>query len=354
MNARTLASRLAPELFPGRYLREPDVYADLKAALVAAAGPEAVVQVQQQDYDVIRPVEAFAQRFWPDAVVRLGSTSIAVEAKLLRHRQESGAISSAIAQAMGFTLEYDQALIVLLRADGCPEFTANERDLLGRLWTSHSIAVAIVAVPAATQVQSAAPQRGCRSRGGCRKESEPELATYEAIVADYIKSHRLRAAREMEFFKRLPSLGEAIHLAALAKTAQGKRHDHQRRISASTLSEAERRLQAAAPSLARCRTFAELHDAVQATLRTVHGIGDLCMYDTATRIGAHLELEPEQVYLHAGTATGARALGFNGLTALDPMLLPPEFRSLKPREIEDCLCIYKDELSLRRATDASH
>jgi hypothetical protein len=133
-------------MFPGHYLRESDIYADLKRALVAAAGPEAVVHVQQQDHGALRPVEAFGQRCWPDAVVRSQERSIVVEAKLLHHPQESAALCSAVGQAMIFSLDHTEALIVLLQAPTCPALAPRERSLLDRLWTSQRIATAIVPV----------------------------------------------------------------------------------------------------------------------------------------------------------------------------------------------------------------
>jgi hypothetical protein len=250
---------------------------------------------------------------------------------------------------MVLTLEYDQALIVLLQAKGCPELTDRERELFSRLWASHCIAVATIPVSSAGSARAAELEQRCGSHGSCHDGSESSLLDYDAVVADYIRSHRPRAAREVDFFRKLPSLSDAVHFAALARTASGKRHDHQRRISASALSEAEQRLQAAMPTLKKCHDFADLHVALETMLRPVHGLGDLYMYDTATRIGAFLGLEPEQVYLHAGTAVGARALGFNGTDVLDPATLPPAFRALKPREVEDCLCIYKGDLSLLQA-----
>jgi hypothetical protein len=56
-------------------------------------------------------------------------------------------------------------------------------------------------------------------------------------------------------------------------------------------------------------------------------------------------LEPKAVYLHAGTAGGAKALGLDH-TAETLVLseLPPAFRHLRPHEVEDCLCLYQDEL----------
>jgi hypothetical protein len=49
------------------------------------------------------------------------------------------------------------------------------------------------------------------------------------------------------------------------------------------------------------------------------------------------------VYLHAGTRAGARALGLNWrATTLAVHDLPAELRVLAPHEIEDCLCIFKN------------
>lgn len=74
------------------------------------------------------------------------------------------------------------------------------------------------------------------------------------------------------------------------------------------------------------------------------------VYDTALRIGAKLDLEPEVVYLHRGTRSGMGALGLNiSRPFIELHELPRELRSLRPHEIEDCVCIYKSELSSRDA-----
>jgi hypothetical protein len=79
------------------------------------------------------------------------------------------------------------------------------------------------------------------------------------------------------------------------------------------------------------------------SLLAIHGIGALMIYDIAHRIGAYFGKAPSLVYLHQGTKEGAAILGFNCET-LDPAVLPAPFSKLTPAEIEDCLCIYKDEL----------
>jgi hypothetical protein len=172
------------------------------------------------------------------------------------------------------------------------------------------------------------------------------------VVRAYIEDYRERAAAELEFFRNQSSLRTAIHFAALSINPQGKRHSHQRRLPAAVLRAAERSLQAARPLLRRSRSFAQLHGAVFGKIGMIRGIGRLTIYDVTTRIGGHLGLEPKAVYLHAGTAEGARALGLDGAETLAVAALPRPFHVLRPREIEDCLCIFADELSRIRSNVA--
>jgi hypothetical protein len=143
---------------------------------------------------------------------------------------------------------------------------------------------------------------------------------------------------EWQFFKRC-SRQRAIEFAALSKREDGSRHPHQNRIPEKTLAKAEKRLQKCAPEIQHCRSFDELHDLICQEFEDISGIGKLTRYDIATRIGAHLGLEPKLVYLHAGAAAAAKRLGFHGDT-IDPNELPAAFHRLRPDEIEDCLCVY--------------
>src|SRR2546427_10295140 len=85
--------------------------------------------------------------------------------------------------------------------------------------------------------------RKCRARRwskttgstcGATPVGRPE--TVDGIVQPYIENFRHSAAEEMQFYARQPSLDKAIEKAALSETNEGKRHDHQRRLSADTLS----------------------------------------------------------------------------------------------------------------------
>ena len=169
------------------------------------------------------------------------------------------------------------------------------------------------------------------------------LPTYGDVVRHYINAYRPAATAEMELYAGLPSLSAAVDGVGHARTPDGGRHSHQRRIRASVLHRAYVRLSGI--RFEQCGTFEDLHDAICGVIGHLHGIGELTVYDTAVRLGAHLGLEPQMVYLHAGTRAGAHALGLTGQRGrLAMSRLPSAFRRLSAREAEDCLCIYKDVL----------
>jgi hypothetical protein len=182
-------------------------------------------------------------------------------------------------------------------------------------------------------------------RSPCRRDDPDELPTFDDVVAAYIRDHRPGAARLLRFFRQCRTLEQAVEYASRCKLPSGKRHPHQYRIPKPALAEAERRLRACAADLRECQTFADLHELVRDRIGGVAGIGALTVYDVAHHLGAYLRLEPEVVYLHAGTAVGAKTLGFDYRAgSLDPADLPAAFGQLGPHEVEDCLCIYQDEL----------
>lgn len=167
--------------------------------------------------------------------------------------------------------------------------------------------------------------------------------TLDDIVSDYIRDYRDDARKEMRFFEIQRGRSAAIRKAALCELPSGKRHPHQHRIPGALLEQVEARLQGIGHKLARAADFAALHRAVDNEIGQIKGIGALTVYDIAHRIGAHFKKSPERVYLHAGTRTGARVFNISG-DSFDPKILPKAFLRLAPSEIEDCLCIYKDEL----------
>lgn len=63
----------------------------------------------------------------------------------------------------------------------------------------------------------------------------------------------------------------------------------------------------------------------------------------AQRLGMWLNLAPDIVYLHGGTAEGAAVFKITGNTAL-LKAFPPEIQKLGAVHAENFLCIYKDRI----------
>ena len=167
-----------------------------------------------------------------------------------------------------------------------------------------------------------------------------------ALVRLYRIHNRPNSEREIEFFRKMPSLELAVHHAALATDSRGKRYGHQCRITQASLKRAKQILSQSFHKIEKCCSFHELHSLLTETLGAVRGLGELYIYDTAFRLGAFRRLAPEFVYLHRGTRTGAQALGLEtsgSHLAVDD--LPKPLRSLAPHELEDFLCIYKGHFS---------
>jgi hypothetical protein len=172
----------------------------------------------------------------------------------------------------------------------------------------------------------------------------------EAIIRTYITQIRPRAKEELDWFRQQPTLREAIRLAALAVNSNGKRYSHQRRLHQTVLEQARDILLENEGAIEACRGqyFDDLFALLEQLLTPIKGLGELYVYDTALRIGAKVGLLPRRVYLHAGTRVGAKALGFDGKAkTIEVSQLPHWLRQLEPHEIEDVLCIFKDELLMR-------
>jgi hypothetical protein len=168
----------------------------------------------------------------------------------------------------------------------------------------------------------------------------------KAIVRTYIRHIWPRAEEELEWFRSRPSVKAAIQNAALAVNSRSKRYSHQRRLKKRTLEEAREVLLRWERRLREAKEFDELFDMVDTALEHVNGVGELYVYDTSLRLGARLNLEPTRVYLHAGTRAGARALGLNARArAIATFEIPVALRELRPYEIEDVLCIFKNKFN---------
>jgi hypothetical protein len=168
----------------------------------------------------------------------------------------------------------------------------------------------------------------------------------EAAVDDYVKHIRPCMKREFKHWRDLTD-EVAVERAGLGLRPDGSvKHPHQYLIPPKTFQKSCKRLVANRPKLRAAGSFDQLFELVEELIRAISGIGELAVYDTAIRIGARFNLEPEKVYVHAGTRDGVRALGLDGRRPTIEMRELPEpiSRRLSGREAEDLLCRYKSSL----------
>jgi hypothetical protein len=168
------------------------------------------------------------------------------------------------------------------------------------------------------------------------------LVTFSALVNDYIRRHRPRIQVALGRYRAV-SLREAIELASRGEIADGWRSTRQRGVPQRLVGYIAERLLAHEAEFGRCGDFETLHALVKHAIGHLKGVGALGIYDMALRIGSNVGLEPETVYLHAGSRKGALVLGFEGET-LGSAALPRPFRKLRPCETEDLLSNYRSEL----------
>jgi len=181
----------------------------------------------------------------------------------------------------------------------------------------------------------------------CRRgfRGNRRLQSLSAIVSDYAKHHGQKAKKELRYLRKIRTFEDAVTQAGLAlrPDESKKRSSHQRRIPRAVLEQATRRLRRV--KLKSAASFEDLIKRVRMATKVVDGIGELYVYDTSLRLGAWLRLLPRKVYLHAGTRLGAKALHLDHRAkSLAPKELPSKLQRLRPYELEDVLCIYKDWL----------
>ena len=164
------------------------------------------------------------------------------------------------------------------------------------------------------------------------------------IVRQYKAMKKSKPDRHIDHCVAQTSLIGAIEVAAKAIDDRNKRHGHQCLISKINLSNFAEKLKAKEQQIKTVKSFDDLMTIIES--EKSDGIGELAIYDTATRIGAYLNLFPDRVYLHSGTRKGARnllgQLKGKKYLALDDFPKEMQQHGLTASEIEDILCIFKD------------
>lgn len=176
----------------------------------------------------------------------------------------------------------------------------------------------------------------------------------KVFVRHYKANYRPNKENEFDWFENQPSFESAVTNAAEAKDENAKRYSHQRRIKGISINNAKAELLENIDNLEKSDSFHSLWLLMNRLIKPINGIGELYVYDAALRIGAFLKLYPEKVYLHAGTRTGAKRLKIKKSNKdwIELDELPKEFQELPMNEVEDILCIYKDDFMSEKIDSA--
>ncbi len=173
------------------------------------------------------------------------------------------------------------------------------------------------------------------------------MNSLDEVVNDYIStpvngypSCRARLSGYLKWFKLRKNFLDVIDGAIL------RNHPHQNCLSWEYRRDIASKLILAQAVFETHTTFQEIYEVVKSCACPPYKNANLLVYDLSLRIGAYKDLFPSNIYLHRGALEGAQiVLNQKKLPNLiSASSLPKEFSVLKPHEIEDCLCIYKENI----------
>lgn len=129
-------------------------------------------------------------------------------------------------------------------------------------------------------------------------------------------------------------------------------YSHQCRLGFVLMKELAESLKKIASKIDEAKSFTKLYTLLQGHIKaqkaegSLHGIGELCLYDISFRISAYLDCLPTEVFVQSGSKQGAEKWGLKIIKVkFDMQQLPAILlEKLAPYEIEDFLCIFKDKL----------
>ena len=183
----------------------------------------------------------------------------------------------------------------------------------------------------------------------------------------FFETHADYLDKYLGFYKGLPNLTEVIVYASdgiFKLTNQGIeyfiRHNHQevfldkegnqRGIPYELSKQVRDNLIKRTNEILKARTFDELFQIVSES--KVKGFGELSIYDTALRIASQMNIEPDKVYLHAGSRKGAELLEQKGYIKegsskkkyLEIEELPKQLQSQKADDTQHFFCSMKEQM----------
>lgn len=171
------------------------------------------------------------------------------------------------------------------------------------------------------------------------------IQKYLNIISNYRKMRLEKPDTWISYCEMQPDLLSAIRVAALAENNHLKRHPHQYRLQKVKMQAFLENLVENSNAIGKAQYFDDLYNIVDRC--KVKGVARLAVYDTANRIGRYLGLNPQFIYLHAGTRKGVEKLiGKVVDSKISKDQLPEPFKSsnLSAAELEDIMCIYKQFL----------
>lgn len=167
------------------------------------------------------------------------------------------------------------------------------------------------------------------------------------LLADYRKEYMTGARAERDGYAGVP-LEDAIMRAGMGKRADGSHHPHLYRVPTLALRQGVAQMLIEMNAIRACSDFDALHGKLARIAQSINGLGKLWVYDTAVALAGCLAIAPSQIYLHAGTAEGARALGVRARKRWHKSEWPQEFidSGLTADDLENFLCIYRRQLEM--------
>ncbi|MCD4734549.1 MAG: hypothetical protein K8R53_00770 [Bacteroidales bacterium] len=186
------------------------------------------------------------------------------------------------------------------------------------------------------------------------------------LINDYCQNGLFDLNAEMEHYKGLPTVEEAIDNACLGIYKVGNKTFFSNHYKyAYSVSEKSKRwnildLYNARKILLNCisdiedfQSFESIYTFLEEKIRPLSGIGNMLQYDISLRIGANMNVWPDKVYAQLGALYGVNGLLHANYPKDSRQIFNfkntfirnfPEFNRLKAYEAENFLCVFDNEL----------
>ena len=174
---------------------------------------------------------------------------------------------------------------------------------------------------------------------------------YKSKIMEY-KSERndnCSVDKVVKYVLKQKSIEDVIRIAVRSRDEAGKMHPHQWRVQKIAYGIFINALLQVKEKIAKATDFDQLFSIVTIEGNKIWGVGEVLIYDTAFRIGKWRNINPQKIYLHAGTRKGVeRLMGRkirNDYIIKDNLKPPFNTCKLECWQLEDFFCIYKDIFS---------